>query len=267
MNRNYSLIAIIALILSALTTQTAVAETKPQLISLLNGLPKADKTNCDASDLMSLLTTESLQWVESIECENVNISKTRAGVELGKISNGGSSSYIKFNFKKENLMKMVRIRAYGVGRDKDNTKVIIYCNNDEILVGNWKVKTNYSLDKFEEIEKSMNSGSGNYLPEYIMNSTVFDFITVYSITLSIPYQSESSDRCQFFGLQIFYDGTVDETGSSDIGYPTIVDEIDENSGNLNVEYFDMMGRRLPEKPQTGIYIRKTGAKTEKLIAR
>ncbi len=259
----------IAVIIAAIPTHKANADS--QVISLLKSLPKQSVTDCTPDQLMDLLDDASLEWVESIECKYINLNPTYAGVIIGSNTTGENSSYIKFNFKKEKLMKMYTLWAFGAGMDVETTKVEIYLNDTMIKEGEWGYYTTSSQQDIDKIFTAITKGSG-MPPYFTYTSDKSESKAAYSIKVSIPYQSVA-DNCRFYGFRIYYDGTVDaselESGSSteeEDDIPTIVEEI-EHSAQSTVEYYDIFGRRLPQKPNSGLYIRRIGAKTEKLLAR
>lgn len=264
---------LIAVIIAAIPTQKANADS--QVISLLKSLPKQSVTNCTSDQLMDLLDDASLEWVESIECEYINLDPSYAGVIIGSNTTGENSSYIKFNFKKEKLMKMYNLWAFGAGMDVETTKVEIYLNDELIKEGVWKYNTNTTTSPATDNTKIFTAitGASGMPPYFTYTSDKSDSKPAYSIKVSIPYQS-NRDKCRFYGLRIYYDGTVDaselESGSENVeeedDIPTMVEEI-ELSAQSTVEYYDMLGRRLPQKPISGLYIRRTGSKIEKLNAR
>lgn len=263
--KRFSIFAFVISISAICNVHPLYAEN--QVISLLKEVPRYSIDNCSANEVMGLLTAESSDWVESMECGKVNIVKNRPGVEMTSTNTEDTPAYIKFNFKKDKLMKMFRIRVYGASKNNSNA-ITVVCNGKEILKGNLNSNNAVfnSMDA-EAIESCMKKGSGTLLPSYVMNGAdlTFEDIPVSSLEITKPGNSDFND-CQIYGIQIFYNGTVDGSESENGGtVATICGELIADKVEP-VVYYDMMGRILPNEPAHGIYIRRTGNKSEKVIA-
>lgn len=248
------------LILVALFACENVFAIDNTIIAFLKENPKANITNCTSEDLMNLLTEESLEWIESIECNNVNLNRDWAGIEMA--SSQTEESTIKINFKKSKLMKGIRCNPYLIDRGVSSKIEMTLNNNLYTHTGNiTAVASDLKGVSSETLLKSMSSTSGinnksfNYVGDSMQDGT---FIECLSITL--PIQTDIT-TIQFYGFRIFYSGTEDQYDIS-----VAVEDLEAEQGIKVYEYYDLMGRRLPEAPQSGVFVRKCGGKVEKLIA-
>ena len=229
------------------------------VIAFLKDQPTQKIQNCTGEELMNLLTDESLEFIESIECKNIDIIQDRAGVRMNITANEESSSNITLKFKNSRVPNATRITGFGTLLENDKTTIEIMCNDQEIAKGNFTYGSKISEIKYQQIYSEIKSNKWQYLT--VTNKENFTPpIPVKSVTINIPSQSDNN-TIQFYGIKIYYDGVVDE---SDI--ETAVAELPAENVEKSIEYFDMMGRRLPEAPAKGIYIRKCGSKVEKIAA-
>ncbi len=229
------------------------------VIAFLKEQPTQEILNCTGDELMSLLTDESLEFIESIECKNINIIKNRAGVRMNITANEKSSSIITLKFKNSHVPNATRITGFGALLENSNTIIEIMCNDQEIAKGNFTYGSKISEMKYQQIYSEIKNNKWQHLT--ITNKENFTPpIPVKSITIDIPSQSDNN-TIQFYGIKIYYEDIVD---NSDI--ETSVAELPAENVEKSVEYFDMIGRRLPEVPAKGIYIRKCGSKVEKIAA-
>lgn len=229
------------------------------VIAFLKETPKTSVNGCTFNDLMNLLTEESLKWVESIECSNVNFYGGNAGIEMMSIDENKLSS-IKINFKRSNSMKVYRCNPFLVYRD-ESIPVKFEINNESYSYTG-------SIDaQAETIMKYTNQGILNIMTGTTAISKPFFYTgnpitntSLESLQIIIPYQN-GNPKIQFYGFKIFYTGTEDLSEVE-----TAVEDLEAEQGIKVYEYYDLMGRRLPEAPNGGIYVRKCGGKVEKLIA-
>lgn len=230
-------------------------------IAFLKQAPESSINNCTPEDLKNLLTDEALGWVESIECNNVNLEKGIAGIEMIS-SQETEKSFIRINFKKSKLMNGVRCNPYLIYRDNYGTAV-----NFEINEASYSYTGTINADPSSFLKNS-NSSILDYMTGKKTFSKSFNYVGgqlsdtyIESIQINEPVQN-GNPRVQFYGFRIFYSGTADK---SDVE-TTVEDIAETEQGEKVYEYFDLMGRRLPEAPESGIYLRICGGKVEKLIA-
>lgn len=228
------------------------------VIAFLKEQPTQKIQNCTGEDLMNLLTDESLKFIESIDCSNIKLENRISGITLETKIKGGPVSFIKINFKATTLLNCIRINSFGNTRDNPTPIDLQY--ND----------TPYSNKVFGENRDTYNNGTSeeiltaikkdNLAVPSITGDLISPAVPLHNITLILPSEY-NENRLQFYGFKIYYDGIVDE---SDI--ETAVTELPAENVEKSIEYFDMMGRRLPEVPAKGIYIRKCGSNVEKIAA-
>lgn len=229
-----------------------------QIIALLNTTPTQTITDCTPEDLMNLLTDTSKEWVENIECYNVNINKGKSGVTLE--GNAGTEAYIKFNFKPGKAMQMINLKAYCEDLDNYGINIVIDCNGD--FIANGSVGLNGNLDNYSAKEIYESIDKGDLVKQSFGPSIRFDpVIPVKSLKIYIPSNTSLSYRIKFYAFAIYYDSIVEPEEE----IMTSVDEIQLESQSPK-EYYDLMGRKLPSEPQSGLYILKTSSKVEKRIA-
>ena len=248
------------LLLGAVFASENVLAIDNTIIVFLKENPKANITNCTSEDLMNLLTEESLEWVESIECCNVNLNRDWAGIEM--VSSQTEESSIKINFKKSKLMRGIRCNPYLIDRGVSSTINMTLNNTPYTHTGNiTAIASDLKGVSSETFLKSMSSTSGinNKSFNYVGNS-MQDGTFIECLSIKLPIQTDIT-TIQFYGFRIYYSGTEDQ---SDIS--VAVEDLEAEQGIGVYEYYDLMGRRLAEAPQSGVYVRKCGGKVEKLIA-
>ena len=237
------------------------AQNTNTVIAFLRDTPKTSITDCTSEDLMNLLTNESLDWIESIECKNIQTDNQKAGLRISLSKDNNESAYITFKFKQNCIMPAISFFAYGNDLDNNNSKVNIYINDELKIDSSFSYNEKSYSNNYTYILDGLNvkTDGANIPPISITGFT--PAIPIRSCKIEIPKQNKNV-RIQFYGIRVFHSSPIDE---SDI--ETAVDEIPvvENAAK-SIEYFDMMGRRLPEAPAKGIYIRKCGSKVEKIAA-
>ena len=228
------------------------------VISVLKEIPKKSINECTGEDIMNLLPEESVKWIESIECNNISIEGNKAGILINIYKDNSNSSYIRFNFKNTLMLNTFRVVTFGNNIDQSQFPANIYVNDKEYTSGFFGYNSSVSTSKdcADLIKKIRNSS----VTIYINGPEIMPLQPLKSIEVNMP-STNTVGKIQFLGFRIFYDGVVD---NSDI--ETAVSELQVEEDEKSVEYFDMMGRRLPEAPAKGIYIRKCGSKVEKLTA-
>ncbi len=238
----------------------ADAEIRNTVIAFLKETPKANVYDCTAADLMDLLTDESKEWIEGIECRNINILSGKAGVEMCASTENKESSYIKFNFKTSTVMCAIRCNPYLCLRGNSDVTLKMDMNGEGYgCTGNI---SEYANGLYE-------NGTYNTILDYITGKATYKYSfnlegdridpssPLSSLTIEEPYQSDSP-RIQFYGFKVFYDS---------IDTPTSVESIIDSGVKDSFEYFDLTGRRLLSVPEKGIYLRKSGNRVEKIIAK
>lgn len=268
-----------ALPIAAQTTPTYSDET---VISFL-GSPTKMFLELDMTPeyLMSLLDENGKRYVESIEYKNISTvnynsdksEPSKIGVHIKSTST--TAGYIKINFNKS--FNAGRIYLYGGVSGRDGTasqtghyfKTIV---NSDLRVGatssakdagfsKYFSSTTYSLSQLiEQMGKPATSSvyansSGFQLVRTKDTENLFELKSL-KIEL-IPINEDK--YIALHGIKILHNGFVE----NDIN--TGVEEIAQENGA--VEYFDLYGRRLADKPTQGMFIEKRGSKVTKLLAR
>ncbi len=277
-------LATVALTLCALpiAAQTAPTYSDETVISFL-GSPTKEvlTTEMTPEYLMSLLDENGKKYVESIEYKNVltNIYTTSYGVTIS--STTGVKGYLKINFR-DKIMKAGRIILYGgIGGYAVVTSEFTALANENVKLGLGKtaavapfeVKFGYNnlgQDKLLEEIKKQDPAQSKYGSSFNNNKVCYRILRtadpesefpLKSLTIQGLFNSGSgSERgVLIHGIKIMHNGFVE----NDIN--TGVEEIAQENGA--VEYFDLYGRRLADKPTQGMFIEKRGSKVTKLLAR
>lgn len=229
------------------------------------------------------MTDTSKEWVESIECEKVNtktsisddnysgilLVPTRYGKEENKVS------YIKLNINTEKLIYAKKIIIYTLPsgstdyRDLDSSldiKLDLQCNGKEInnmpnLPSPYTAsKTKTSIKGTEDcstIQSKIDNNQASTVTWTSPEITTEEPLKSIEILAYLPSKYEP-----YYGLEKIFAVAIEYDKNITVG----VNEIEEESANLPTEYYDLMGRKLNNAPQSGLYIRKNGSKVLKLMA-
>lgn len=232
------------------------------VIAFLKQKPSHNSVDCTPEDLMELLTPESLEWVESVDCQYIRIDKDRAGVRLNVNAGDNHGAYVRINFKPNRLMKIVRVRAYGVSLDTEDTRVEIDCNGTPYVSGNLSIDGKVFNSECDPILTNMVKNSGVVsVPAFTNPVNIAPLLPLRSVTFAVPEQ-KGNNCVQFYGFKIFYDGLQENSETS-----VIESDVSVENDHGSHEYYDISGRRLQTPPSRGIYLSKCGAKVEKRVAR
>lgn len=240
-------------------TLTNMAQIQNTIISFLKETPKGNINNCTGEDLMNLLDEKAKEWVESIECNNIDIVNGRSGVIMNGNVNNETDTWIKIHFKTSSLMNFLRINTYAIRLD-NNTEINLMYDDKEYLSS--------TIDYYKESLRTT-SASGIYDAINKNTTTVIAPLTgpeinplspLHSVYICVPKQNQNAS-VQFYAFRIFYNGITEEKDIS-----TSVSTIQDSSINEKTDYFDTTGRKLSGPPASGIYIRRTGNHIEKLFA-
>lgn len=265
-----------ALPIAAQTTPTYSDET---VISFLGKTTSGVGPGSDLTSeyLMSLLDENGKKYVESIEWNSIRTfpdvpsAPSKIGLQIEYLNN--IAGYITLNFKKAATFNAGRIYLFGglSNNAPGKTTLQAYANfgeNDQQVlalgnVGNpiyfdQKFKTVRSLENLiEEMKKSSSSIYVNSYFRIIRTPEAEKQFPLRSLTLKV--EPTSNMGIALHGIKILHNGFVE----NDIN--TGVEEIAQENGA--VEYFDLYGRRLADKPTQGLFIEKRGSKVTKLLAR
>lgn len=257
-----STIALTFAVTFALNSHIIVAQnTGNVIIGLLKSMPKKTVYNCEGEDLTDLLTEGGEQWIESIDCHNVDIIGGIAGIQLSINPDTGYKAFVQFNFKTSPLLVATNVSFYGNDKDNKNLQgtllvndqVRIPYNNDYFTLKSNIVKAD-AADILDHIEK----GTGNLMPSRIFTTDLDNNNQITSCRLEFNSE-EISDNIQIFALRIYYNDIIDDLGSS-------INELYNESNKTEIRYFDLQGRELTRIPETGVYLMKSNGKITKHIA-
>ena len=244
------------------------------IIALLDKMPEETIENCSGNDLMSLLTDEGKQWIQNIECKNVNLVKGSAGAQLVLNQSTDYNSFIQFNFKADPQLQATNVTFYGSDKEAEGYVTgTVSVNSVEYSkyykdVNYFFVPESANLAKIESSEasdllKSITDGGNDVTPlpaRIVVNSLPADN-RIESCRIEYNSKSEArADNIKIFALRVYYNGIFENEGSS-------VKSIDFNSDNSKVQYYDLLGRKLSTTPEKGLYLRICNGVTTKHIAR
>lgn len=259
--------AIGAFILPSLKAETT-------LIAFLKQNFTSDQANITGDFIINkLINDEAKEWISSIDCKDIIVkaksgSNNNSGIKLDPILAGNGeneTAYLTINFNKEKMMKVEKITYYLTITDKDDVgndgKISVSLNGSPVtMTGSipFELNTNSASSILTSINKSIQN---NTVLRYAWSSAQINNIPAESLTISDPYNSQEKNYCplQLFAIALDYSSTTDD---SDI--PTSVAEISDGEEKY-VEYFDMMGHKIPCEPKKGMFIRRIGDQTQKII--
>ena len=233
------------------------------IIGLLSETPTSTKSNCDGQDLMTLLSNDGKEWIESIECLNVDIVAGQAGAQLTLIQDNTQLSYIQFNFKQSPLLKATNVSFYGFELIGNEFQPRLYINDiltDASGDKYFKRSTNSTLTTSttaSDIELGIQNKAGGVTPPRIYVTNLGDNGLVRSCKIEL--NANSNIRIPLYAIRVFYSSQETNSQSS------VVEDLE--SDITDVKYFDLQGRELKDAPQKGIYLRQANGKTTKHIAR
>lgn len=111
----------------------------------------------------------------------------------------------------------------------------------------------------QNIYDAINKNNTTTIPPTV-GSEIDPSLPLHSVSICIPKQKQNAN-VQFYGFRIFYNGITVENDIS-----TGVSSTHESSENEKPVYYDLTGVRSAVPPASGIYIRKTGNRIEKIVA-
>lgn len=265
MKKSYSFIALaLCLVFNIITLK---AQTSGNMVfQFLKSLPAANITNCSGNDLMALLTDDAKEWVESIECENIDLFNDAPGaiMNLG-LSDELVTSYIQINFKSQKLFKVTNVSFYcsndtGVEAGTE-TLPVIYVNDkkyDSILSGGGDFKVYSDNKSLTAVTDGVYNRTGATVPPRIYVNGLGADNLLHNCKIEISTKDQHV-RVPVYALKVFYsDIVVDEN--------TSVAEL-INDADSEIKYYDLMGRELSDAPVKGIYIRCENGNAVKCISR
>lgn len=257
------LCAKICLVTALLFTGTiaAMAQTQNAIISFLKEVPKGNIHNCTGDDLINLLDDDAKKWVESIECNNIDIVSGRSGVLINGSVENKNDSWIKIRFKTTSLMNCLRINTYAIVLDNKTPVTLMFDENVYLkkTIVDFK-KDLLSMSAQNIYDAIINKNNTTTTVPFTVGSEIDPSLPLHSVSICIPKQKQNAN-VQFYGFRIFYNGITVENDIS-----TGVSSTHESLENEKPVYYDLTGVRSAVPPASGIYIRKTGNRIEKIVA-
>lgn len=265
-----------ALPIAAQTTPTYSDETVISFLGKPTNTIRFEEMTQEA--LMDLLDENGKKYVESIEWNNIKtMPQTSDPAQIGlQIEyNMSTVGYITLKFKKDVTFNAGRIYLFAANAKITSTNTKVYAdayanfgeNDQQVLaMGNAGIRfyfdkqfnSSSSLEKLiDDMKKSSSSIYGSTYSRLIRTPEVEKQFPLRSFTLKVEPTGQRG--IAFHGIKILHNGFVE----NDIN--TGVEEIAQENGA--VEYFDLYGRRLADKPTQGMFIEKRGSKVTKLLAR
>ena len=245
----------------SVSAQTTEEPTSPIAFTLLNKIPTASISDCSSQDLEALMNENAKEWISSVECDGVSVNANKGGVILKKFGEDVSSITFKFNSTKR--FKVTRVRLYG----SNNADYSTISTNPIIKVNN-NVVDQESVQPFKKYSELTNT---DYSKWCTCNTVSLESIPLEDLTI-IPTTAE----IRIVAVVLYFSGIEegseeggddgDDNGEDNPGVSTGVNGVQQDA-TASYEYFDMQGRRLKSAPVSGLYIRRSAGKTEKLIAR
>lgn len=237
--------------------------------TFINKNPKTE-IECLSDNILEFMkefneTTEVSEInIDDIECNDIFLKVTSSkpnncGLILRSNKDENKIAYLKLKFNPKNLFKATRIIIIGYSRDisaSTNTNLTLKYNENNI---DFSLTQTYTTEKTNnEIESALIAPS---ILLKTLNSGVINPIEALSELELILNPSQNNTEYQLLGIRIYYNEVVDLSEVE-----TAVEDLEVEQGIRVYEYYDLMGRRLAEAPQSGVYVRKCGGKVEKLIA-
>lgn len=230
------------------------------VIAFLKETPKASITDCTSEDLMNLLTEESKEWIESIECQNINLDNQKSGVQMDVSLGSEYPSFITINFNKKNALQAISLFAYAIDCDNKESPIWISINNETAQTYKVGYDSKAYINNCSAIIDAMNFKSNSInVPNIAV--TGLNQNPLKSCKIEIK-PDNMARRIQFYGIRVYHNNNPIDI--SDIS--VAVEDLEAEQEIRVYEYYDLMGRRLAEAPRSGVFVRKCGGKVEKFIA-
>ncbi len=250
--------ALLAIILFPFLSAQALDQVT---ISFLKKAPSANN-NCSESDIMDLIEGDGAEWISSIECNGVSTLSSWPGIRLNGIEGAAEPASMKFTMKAGPQLKVSYIQFYCIDTDGNDYKMSVSLNDGatNLLTGSLAYKSSFGTTDYPTLRQRIEPGAVNELDRVRTVGNLDPLVELSNFEFQVGPLNKESNRVQILAIRIYYDGTTTNISSG-------LDLIQGKELNIPVEYYDLQGRRLNAIPADGIYLRKTGSKIEKLIAR
>lgn len=213
---------------------------------------KTGQNNVTGEYVMENYLSQDEDWVESIECVNVNThTKMKGLILLANDDNEEKYSEVLINFNEKNLMKVNKLILYINKVDQSNPIVEIYMNEQQISLNNLQ-----SLKPATDATGLSINNISTYCLACPMTKEI-DGVPMQSLRIKNYYNSKGDSDVQLLGFKVNYSGIADD-------FTVGVEEMQYEDG-ANVEYYDMLGRKLAVEPNSGLYIVRSNGKSKKIL--
>ena len=157
-------------------------------------------------------------------------------------------------------MNCLRINTYAIVLDNETPVTLMFDENVYLkkTIVDFK-KDLLSMSAQNIYDAIINKNNTTTVP-FTVGSEIDPSLPLHSVSICIPKQEQNAN-VQFYGFRIFYNGITVENDIS-----TGVSSTHESSENEKPVYYDLTGVRSAVPPASGIYIRKTGNRIEKIVA-
>ncbi len=230
------------------------------IIAFLKETPKVKVNNCTSEDLMNILTEESLEWIKSIECQNINLNNEKSGIEINQELNSTTSSFIRIYFNRTKILQAKYMQIFANDCDNNSTPLWVSINENEAKSYELGFKSAAYIDNCQKIIDGIKGKYGSISVPYI-SITGLNELPLESLLIEIKPSSQRR-RIQFYGIKIVHNNSFLDLSDT----PVNVEDLTIEQSLKSYEYFDLTGRKLTGMPERGLYIRKCGDKTEKCFA-
>lgn len=248
---------LLAIILSAAIPAQALDYVT---ISFLKKAPSANNS-CTENDIMELIEGNGAEWISSIECNGVSTLSSMPGIRLGVTGSATQPASMKFTMKPGPQLKVSYIQFYCIDTEKDGYKMEVSLNGEpNILTGTLTYTSSFGTDDYATLRQRIEPNAINELPKVRTVGNLDPLVELSDFEFSVAPINDETNKVQLLAIRIYYDGTTTSISSG-------VDIIRNQEESLPAEYFDLLGRCLTTPPSHGIYLRRIGDRTEKLIAR
>lgn len=229
----------------------------PVLIAFNSRIPSSGN-NCSGVEALDLLGTGS-EWVESMECTGVSMVAGWPGLRLSGVPGSADGASMKIVFRKDEVIKALRIRLLGAGLESSPAKIALKVNGKDLNTPDIPVRSSLP-GSVVALDEALNESTQNVLA-WSSSDLIDPAEALKEIEITVLPVDGETNRIQIVGLRIFNSGTevIPDISST-------VESVKQEPV-AEYEYFDLYGRRLSGKPDRGIFIRRAERKSDKIIVR
>lgn len=199
---------------------------------------------------------------QNVKLKTSTTSTLSCGIWLEAKPKPETQSIVDILFNPNSAMNITQIDILGYKKDvPTGAKLKLQWNDTEREVsisGSSNPPASYDFSYLQKVIMN-ETNEINKLSTAFITQNYIEPVKNLKIILS-PYNGESCG-IQVVGIRFKYSSTTDLSEVE-----TAVEDLEAEQGIRVYEYYDLMGRRLAEAPQRGVYVRKCGGKVEKLIA-